>query len=107
MTEPLDSIIQSVRDGAYMIREHYWEKVVEDPQRPLPTAVIASIGNDDPEIIENYPTDVRGASCLILGVNGSELQIHSVVSYTYDPIRIVTAYYPDDRFIDGRIRRKR
>ncbi len=103
---PLDGIIKAVRDGTYMFsEEHYWENLVKDPTRPLPTSVIASIGNDDPEIIEDYPDDVRGACCLVLGVNGDALQVHSVVSYTHDPIKIVTAYHPDDRFIDGRIRR--
>jgi len=106
MTEPLDSIIQAIRGEAYRFSvSHYWKQVVEDPPRPLPTAVIASIGNNDPEIVEDYPRDVRGASCLILGVNGYGNQIHSVIGYKYDPIRIITAYYPNDRFIDGRIRR--
>ena len=107
MAEPLDSIVQAVRGGAYKFDvRHYWEQVVKNPPRPLPTAVIKSIGEDDPEIVENYPCDSRGASCLILGVNGHGNQIHSVVGYKYDKKRIITAYYPDDRFLDGRERRR-
>ena len=105
MAEPLTSIVQAIRDRAYIVRTHYWEQFANEPPRPLPSAIVASIGNDEPEVIENYPDDTRGASCLVLGVNGQGRQIHTVIGYTYDPIRIVTAYYPDDRFIDGRIRR--
>ena len=105
MAEPLTSIVQAIRDSAYIVMVHYWEQFVNEPPRPLPRAIVVSIGNDEPEIIENYPDDTRGASCLVLGVNGQGRQIHTVIGYTYDPIRIVTAYYPDDRFIDGRVRR--
>lgn len=105
MAEPLTSIVQAIKDRAYIVRKHYWEQFVNEPPRPLPSAIVASIGNDEPEIIENYPDDTRGASCLVLGVNGHGRQIHTVIGYACDPIRIVTAYYPDDRFVDGRIRR--
>ena len=106
MAEPLDSIVQAMRDRAYLLSLHYWEKVVQERTRPLPSAIIASIGNNEPEIVESYANDPRGASCLLLGVNGQGRQIHSIIGYERHPMRIVTAYLPsDDRWINGRIRR--
>ena len=106
MAEPLDEIVQAVRSRDYILSVHYWEERVKDVTRPSSTAIIESIGNDEPEIIESYDDDPRGASCLLLGVNGQGRQIHSVLGYEFYPIKIVTAYHPsDDMWIDGRIRR--
>ena len=106
MAEPLDTIVEAVKSRNYIMSLHYWEKVAWDATRPLPPATLASIGNNEPEIIENYSSDSRGASCLILGVNGESRQIHTVVGYGCQPIRIVTAYHPtDDVWINGRTRR--
>lgn len=107
MTEVLDNIIQAIREKAYIMSLHYWINVVNEPRRPLPSAIISSIGNDEPEIIEDNLCDPRGASCLILGVNGQGNEIHSLIGYEHDPITIITAYYPDNRFLDGRIRRQK
>ena len=106
MVEPLDSIVQAVRDRSYVVSLHYWEERVKEVTRPFPSAIITSIGNNEPEIIESYDNDPRGACCLILGTNGQGRQIHSVVGYESHPMKIVTAYHPsDDIWVDGRTRR--
>ena len=106
MAEPLDGIVQAVKSRDYILSLHYWEERVKDMTRPSPTAVIESIGKDEPEIIESYDDDPRGASCLLLGVNGRGRQIHSVLGYKSYPIKIITAYYQaDDIWINGRTRR--
>ena len=106
MAEPLDGIVQAVRSREYILSLHYWEERVKDVTRPSRTAIIESIGNDKPEIIESYDDDPRGASCLLLGVNGRGRQIHSVLGYKSYPIKIITAYRPaDDIWINGRTRR--
>ena len=106
MAEPLDEIVQAVRSRDYILSLHYWEERVKDVTRPSRTAIIKSIGNDEPEIIESYGDDPRGASCLLLGVNGQGRQIHSVLNYESYPMKIVTAYRPADYiWINGRIRR--
>jgi hypothetical protein len=106
MAEPLDGIIEAIRSREYDLRRHYWEQFVVDITRPSPKAIIASIGDNDPELIETYPDDPRGASCLILGTNGSGNKIHTVVAYWCTPIRIVTAYVPSDsEWIDCRVRK--
>ena len=46
------------------------------------------------EIIEDYPEDVRGPSCLMLG-SGEGRPIHVVGSPKDEYLAIITAYVPD------------
>jgi hypothetical protein len=59
------------------------------------------------EIIEDYPDDKYGSSCLIYGVTSKERPIHVQCSYPIRPlIKIITVYEPDPmRWIDYRFRR--
>lgn len=59
------------------------------------------------EIIEDYPDDKYGPSCLIFGYTEAERPLHVQCTYpTRDPLRIITTYQPDpNRWIDSRIRR--
>lgn len=47
------------------------------------------------ELIEDYPEDVRGHSCLIFGFGKSDRPIHVVCSPKDDYLAIITAYLPD------------
>lgn len=57
------------------------------------------------EVLEEYPDDPRGPSCLILGYSRNQL-IHIVCGYTLTKwIRVITVYTPKPpRWIDERIR---
>ena len=59
------------------------------------------------EIIEDYPDDKYGPSCLIFGVTQNGRPIHIQCSYPSRPIvKVVTVYEPDpDRWIDYKVRR--
>lgn len=46
-------------------------------------------------VIEDYPEDVRGHSCLLSGATSLERIIHVVCSPKVDYLEIVTAYIPD------------
>ncbi|HET6402119.1 MAG TPA: DUF4258 domain-containing protein [Candidatus Kapabacteria bacterium] len=46
-------------------------------------------------IIEDYPEDVRGHSCLILGHGTGRRPIHVVCSPKFDYLGIITAYTPN------------
>lgn len=57
------------------------------------------------EVIEDYPEDRYGPSCLILGYTDTGRALHIHCSYaTRDLIKIITVYQPDlvsmDRFQD-------
>lgn len=59
------------------------------------------------EIIEDYPDDKYGPSCLILGFTRAGRPLHVQCSYPSRPlVKIITLYEPDpSRWIDFRVRR--
>ncbi len=60
------------------------------------------------EIIEDYPDDKYGPSCLILGFTEAGRPLHLQCSYPSRPlIKIVTVYEPDpDLWTDLRVRKQ-
>ena len=61
------------------------------------------------QIIEDYPEDKFGPSCLIYGKTNLERPLHIQCSYPTRPkIKIITVYEPDpEEWIDFRKRRKK
>ena len=59
------------------------------------------------DVIEDYPDDKYGPSCLILGFTDAGRPLHIQCSYPSRPvIKIITLYQPDpELWIDHRIRR--
>ena len=49
---------------------------------------------DEGQIIEDYPDDVRGPSCLILGKGDADRPLHVVCTPKEDYLVIITAYIP-------------
>jgi hypothetical protein len=60
------------------------------------------------EIIEDYPDDKYGPSCLILGFTEAGRPLHVQCSYPSRPlVKIITVYQPDpDQWTDLRGRRR-
>jgi hypothetical protein len=58
------------------------------------------------EIIEDYPDDKYGASCLIFGFTLAKRPLHIQCSYpSRSLVKIITMYEPDDRrWIDFKVR---
>lgn len=48
------------------------------------------------EIIEDYPEDARGHSCLMLGFGTEERPVHVVCSPKDEYLSIITVYLPDE-----------
>ena len=61
----------------------------------------------DAEVIEDYPEDKYGPSCLVLGRTRAGRPLHIQCSYPSQPlIKIITLYEPDPaHWIDFKIRR--
>jgi len=59
------------------------------PGRMISPAVIAA-----GELVEDYPEDVRGHSCLVFGTGDGGRPIHVVCSPKPDYLAIITAYLP-------------
>jgi len=47
------------------------------------------------EVIEDYPEDARGHSCLLLGRGESGRPIHVVCGPRQDYVAVISAYLPD------------
>jgi hypothetical protein len=61
------------------------------------------------ELLEDYPGDPRGHSCLVLGFTREGRAIHSVWGLLADGrVRVITVYLPlPPKWVDPRTRRKR
>ncbi|CAN5705555.1 DUF4258 domain-containing protein [soil metagenome] len=60
------------------------------------------------EVIEDYPDDKYGPSCLLLGFTTEGRPLHVQCSYPSRPlVKIITLYEPDsNRWLDYRTRRR-
>lgn len=60
---------------------------------------------DSAEVIEDYPDDQRGSSCLVLGVTAKGRPLHVQCSYPPDVV-VITAYEPEaGEWLNWRTRR--
>jgi hypothetical protein len=99
----LRSIQAEFRQGGYRLTVHSLQEATKD--RISIQEVMEAILDGNAEIVEDYPDDPRGSSCLILGRTGDGRALHVVVSYPPDPA-VITVYVPDpERWVDYRTRR--
>lgn len=99
------------------IREKILRRQYEFSKHAVDQSIIRSIRVDELEeamsskcsIIEDYPGDKYGPSCLILGFTKVGRPLHLQCSYPSRPmIKIITLYEPDpDLWLDFRIRKQR
>lgn len=105
MAPDMDSLARSFDLGQYHISKHGFEEMGNDGITvPM---LERALGDDDPEIIEDYPENCRGASCLILGWCSPNEWIHVCVGYAGTLPVVITAYRPGlDKFQPGFRRRR-
>lgn len=63
------------------------------PDRQITTSELHKVV-DTGEVIEDYPEDVRGHSCLLLGFGEENRAIHIVCAPKDEYLAIITAYLP-------------
>lgn len=97
-------IREKILSGNWAMSKH--ARVRAGQRKIKDTEVIMAIANG--EIIEDYPEDVRGQSCLVLGYIGPGRPVHAVCGI--DPsgtLIIITVYFPEpSKWINERTRRK-
>jgi hypothetical protein len=78
------------------------------PDRMISSAEVLTV-IEEGEIIEHYPDDPRGHSCLMLGFGENGRPIHVLCSPKVEFLAIITAYLPDkDEWEDDfRVRRRK
>ena len=64
------------------------------PDRMITTSEVRRIV-DKGDVIEDYPDDARGHSCLMLGFGDENRPIHVVCAPKDDYLAVITAYLPD------------
>jgi hypothetical protein len=86
---PLESIKQRFATKVYIFTAHGSDRAAKRliKSAEIEETVAAS------ELIEDYPDDMYGPSCLLMGVTQSGRILHIQVSYP-DDIKIITVYEP-------------
>ncbi|MDM8536377.1 DUF4258 domain-containing protein [Desulfobacterales bacterium HSG17] len=92
-TELIEKIRQSAKKR--MLFLPHAVRQMSRPDRMIKTSEIRDVINYG-EIIENYPEDARGHSCLVFGCGENKKFIHVVCSPKKDYLAIITAYIPDN-----------
>jgi Domain of unknown function (DUF4258) len=91
-----DSILSRVRGAAakqLLFLPHTIRQMIR-PDRMIATSEIESVVIQG-EVIEDYPEDARGHSCLMLGFGRDHQAIHVVCAPKDEYLAIITAYLPD------------
>ena len=91
----IDDIRQLIREGRYEISLHAQQERLEDDLDISEIEAVITHG----EIIEAYPNDPRGPSCLVAGQAGAK-SVHAVLGWVRKRddneriLRVITVYLP-------------
>lgn len=103
MTE-IEKIVAKIKGRDYELSKHTVDQGIT---RDISISEIeqAILGNS--VVIEDYPNDKYGPSCLILGYTKSERVLHIQCSYSSRLlVKIITLYQPSpELWIDNRVRK--
>jgi len=100
----LDDIREKILQRRYEFSKHAVDQSIV---RNISVAELEQAISAGIELIEDYPDDKYGPSCLILGFINTRRPLHIQCSYPSRPlIKIITLYEPDpDHWVDFRTRR--
>jgi hypothetical protein len=89
----LDDICNKIGRRQYEFSKHAVDQMVT---RDVSVAELEEAFSSSSEMIEDYPDDKYGPSCLVLGFTGIGRPLHIQCSYPTRPlVKIITAYEPD------------
>lgn len=101
----LDEIQVEIRRGGYRFTIYAGDRMIE--RHIAVSGVEEAILSGSAEIIEDYPNDPRGSSCLLLGMMAKGRPLHVQCSYPPSVV-VVTAYEPEPtEWLDWRTRREK
>lgn len=100
----IDGIRDKIRENRYEFSKHAVDRMI---QRHITVAEVRE-ALDSGTIIEDYPEDKYGPSCLIFGRTIKDRTLHIQCSHPERPLlKIVTVYEPDpDEWDDFRVRKR-
>ena len=92
MTSLIEEIRQKVADEQFEFSKHAVDQSI---LRQIQVQEVREVITNG-QVIEDYPNDKYGASCLISGLTKARRPIHVQCSYPSRPLlRIITLYEPD------------
>jgi hypothetical protein len=99
----LDDIRSKIAAGAFEFSKHAVDQTLQRKVSVAEVREVLSLG----EIIEDYPNDKYGPSCLVYGRTSAGRPLHVQCSYPSRPIlKVITLYEPSpDRWLDFRERK--
>ncbi len=100
----LDEIQAKIQRRAYEFSRHAVDQSIA---RGISVAELETAMAVRAEVVEDYPDDKYGPSCLVLGFTDAGRPLHVQCSYPSRPlVKIVTLYEPDpERWVDFRTRK--
>ncbi len=100
----LDQIRRKILARRYEFSKHAVDQSII---RNVSVAEVEEAISGRSEVIEDYPEDKYGPSCLILGYTKSGRPLHLQCSYPSRPLlKIITLYEPDpEQWVDFRTRK--
>ena len=86
-----DEIRERVREGKYQIKLHAIQRINERGVLPsdIRDALLQCV------LVEDYPDDRRGPSCLVWGKTATGRDLHLVCGLTEETVWVITIYDPD------------
>ena len=101
----IEQIRQKIRQRQYEFSKHAVDQSIlrNIGVREFEAAIL-----NHSEIIEDYPNDKYGPSCLVLSFTEKDRALHAVCTYPTQPVlKVITIYEPDpEQWVEHRIRRK-
>ena len=100
----LDSIRDKIARRQYEFSKHAVDQTI---MRDISVSELEQAISSRSEVIEDYPEDKYGPSCLVLGFTSAGRPLHLQCSHPARPlIKIITVYEPDpELWIDLRVRK--
>ena len=98
--------LRALRGGRLLFLPHAIQQMTR-PERMIDRHEIRNVVEHG-EVIEDYPNDARGHSCLMLGFGFGGRPLHVVCAPKDEYIAVITAYLPDpaEWSDDCRVRKK-
>lgn len=103
-----EDILEQVRRAAaqrVLFLPHAVRQMARPDRMIAPSEILAVIMQG--HVIEDYPQDVRGHSCLLQGYGDDKRDIHVVCAPKAEFLAIITAYLPTGEKWDQDIRTRR
>ncbi len=88
-----DLVLQKARDKIFFTR-HALDQM-NKPERLISPSEVQSVIFEG-EIIEDYPEDSRGHSCLMAGFGMAKRPVHVVCAPQDDYLAVITTYLPSE-----------